>query len=86
MKLVILVGLIILASQSALAGEKYVSDVLVIPVRTGTSNQHKIISYLKSGNVVNAREEAGEYTRISAQKGRRRWKAGSRPVTSWISR
>ncbi|SMF73882.1 TIGR04211 family SH3 domain-containing protein [Pseudobacteriovorax antillogorgiicola] len=71
------IGLItlLLISMNSFAARKYVSDVLYIPVRTGPSNKHKIIGYLKSGTQVTALKSADEYTEIKShgEKQRQGW-------------
>lgn len=53
----------------------YVSDELTIPLRSGTSNQHRIILFLKSGASLKILEvsEDGSYSRISTSDGKEGW-------------
>ena len=53
----------------------YVSDELTIPLRSGTSNQHRIILFIKSGTALKILEvsEDGSYSRISTPEGKEGW-------------
>lgn len=53
----------------------YVSDKLTIPLRSGTSNQHRIILFIKSGVALKILEvsEDGSYSRISTPDGKEGW-------------
>lgn len=54
---------------------RYVVDDLSIPVRTGTSRQHKILRFVESGTaltVLETAEEAG-YTRVRTPQGTEGW-------------
>lgn len=62
-----------LFSQPSTAAKKYVSDVLQIPIRTGPTTRNKIIGFLKSGNVVNTREESGDWVRVQAQTAKKEY-------------
>ena len=64
---IVLVVLLNLSFQEASAARRYVSDELVIPLRTGPSVRNKIIGYLRSGDTVRTIEESGEYVRVKAK-------------------
>lgn len=53
----------------------YVSDELTIPLRSGTSNQHRIILFLKSGTALKVLEasEDGNYSRVLTPDGKEGW-------------
>jgi len=53
----------------------YVSDELTIPLRSGTSNQHRIILFIKSGVALKILEvsEDGSYSRVSTPDGKEGW-------------
>lgn len=53
----------------------YVSDELTIPLRSGTSNSHRIIKFLPSGaklNVIETNEDSS-YTKVSVEGGKEGW-------------
>ncbi len=60
----LLIGVLLLSAQVISAADRYVSDVLYIPVRTGASKEYKILGYLKSGDLVTTKEESGEFIHI----------------------
>ena len=53
-------------SQSVHAKTAYVSDELTVPLRTGPSNQYRIIKFLRSGTAMKVLEtsEDGKYTNV----------------------
>ncbi len=53
----------------------YVSDELTIPLRSGTSNQHRIILFIKSGTPLKVLEanEDGTYSRVTTPDGKEGW-------------
>lgn len=53
----------------------YVSDELSIPLRSGTSNKHRIFRFLKSGTPLNVLEtsEDGNYSRVTDPDGKEGW-------------
>ncbi|MFP4079142.1 MAG: TIGR04211 family SH3 domain-containing protein [Ectothiorhodospira sp.] len=80
--LILLLGLILgpgllLSVWSAPAGAQttaYVSDDLEIAVRRGKTLQHRILTFLDSGDAVTVLEDDGEgYTRIRTQGGTEGW-------------
>lgn len=75
MKALVLTLLISLIAMPALAETRYVSDQLEIPLRSGTSTQHRIIRMLSSGTplgVLEVNTEAG-YSRVRAPDGAEGW-------------
>ena len=75
MKALALTLLIGLLATPALAQTRYVSDQLEIPLRSGTSTQHRIIRMLSSGTPLEVLEvdaDAG-YTRVRAPSGAEGW-------------
>jgi SH3 domain protein len=76
MLFVSLSALILLLSFSTWAATTvYVSDELTIPLRSGTSNSHRIIKFLPSGAKLNVIEtnEDNSYTKVSAEGGKEGW-------------
>lgn len=70
-----LVLLLLGASLSAEAVTRYVSDELKIPLRSGASNQHRIIKFLISGTPVTVLEtsEDGKFTHVELGNGKSGW-------------
>ena len=52
---------------------KYVSDSLAITMRSGKSNQHRIIRSLESGTKLRVLETDKNYTRVKAENGDTGW-------------
>ena len=65
-----LVIIYILTATPAFAGKMYISDSFTVTLRTGPSNQHKIISILKSNNVVEVLEKEGDYSKVQLKNGK----------------
>lgn len=57
------------------ANTAYVSDTLTIPMRTGTTNRHKILKFLPSGTKVTIHETSddGTHARITTDDNREGW-------------
>jgi len=55
------------ASFPVLAKTSYVSDELTVPVRSGASNGHRIMKFLKSGTALNVLDTSGDYTKVETQ-------------------
>ena len=70
-----LLGMAFITSISAAESTAYISDELLIHVRTGPSDGYRIAYYLKSGTPVTLVEEATEsgYQRITDPRGRDGW-------------
>jgi SH3 domain protein len=53
----------------------YVSDELTIPLRTGGSNQYRILKFLESGTALTVvdRSEDGSYTQVTTSDGKDGW-------------
>lgn len=56
----------VLASPAVYAETAYVSDELKIPMRSGASNKHRILKFLRSGTAMNVlgASEDGKYTEV----------------------
>ena len=61
--------LIVLLATSALADTRYVSDVLVITVRTGQGTNYQIIETLRTGTKVEVLEDGSKYLKIRTPRG-----------------
>jgi SH3 domain protein len=76
---IVVVGLLLISSfyplQALSETTSYVSDELTVPMRSGTSNQHRIVSFIKSGTPLKVHEvsEDGSYSRVSAPDGKEGW-------------
>lgn len=72
-----LVFLLMLLSQSLAwsANTLYVSDELTIPMRTGASNQHRILRFLQSGTALTVKDgtEENGYTLITTRDDKEGW-------------
>ena len=55
---------VITASLPVLAKTSYVSDELTVPMRSGATNGHRIMKFLKSGTALNVLDTSGEYTKV----------------------
>ncbi|VAW68270.1 hypothetical protein MNBD_GAMMA10-2383, partial [hydrothermal vent metagenome] len=55
--------LLLISTQLSARNIQYVSDELTIPMRTGGTNSHKILKFLKSGQAVDVLEESEDKTR-----------------------
>ena len=53
----------------------YVSDQLTIPMRSGASNQHRIIKFLRSGTALQVlgKSDDGKYLHVQTSKGKKGW-------------
>jgi SH3 domain protein len=72
--IVVLISLFML-STPVLSETRYVSDRLEIPMRSGTSNQHRIIRMLTSGTQVTVQEvnKGAGYTKVLTPSGAEGW-------------
>jgi SH3 domain protein len=74
MKMRIWLALILLTPLTALAATKYVSDNLVITLRTGQGNQYQIIKTLNSGAKLTVLQQTDTgYTQVRTSDGTEGW-------------
>lgn len=68
---IVLFAFLVTAATTALAQQQYVSDDLVITLRTGPSTQNAIVRNLSAGQVVTVLERlpGGEYARVRTADG-----------------
>ena len=62
-------------SLPAVSKTLYVSDQLTVPMRSGASNQHRIVKFISSGttlNVLNSSKD-GKYFQVQTLKGKKGW-------------
>ena len=64
---VLFIFLMLVTLQVSAKNIQYVSDELTIPMRTGTTTNHKILKFLTSGTAVDVLEQTADnnYTRVS---------------------
>ena len=78
LKLILLFVLFILLSVSvrvAHADRRYVSDMLIITLRTGKGQEYKVIKTLKTDTPVEVLEESEDYLRVRTDEGEEGWVA-----------
>ncbi len=59
--------------QSAHADVRYVSDTLIITMRSGKGNRYRIIKHLKTGTPLEVIEEDNEYLKVRTKGGETGW-------------
>jgi len=78
LKLILLFVLFILLSVSVrvtYADKRYVSDMLIITLRTGQGQEYKVIKTLKTDTPVEVLEESESYLRVRTDEGEEGWVA-----------
>jgi len=78
LKLILLFVLFILLSVSVrvtYADRRYVSDMLIITLRTGQGQEYKVIKTLKTDTPVEVLEESESYLRVRTDEGEEGWVA-----------
>jgi SH3 domain protein len=73
LSLLVLGFILITTSVSAYADTQYVSDKLIITMRTGAGGDYKIIKSLKAGTLVEVLKETGEYYKVQTKDGKEGW-------------
>lgn len=73
LSLLVLAVALVLTSVSAYADTRYVSDTLVITMRTGAGDEYRIIKTLKTDTPVEVLEESGEYLKVRVKDGTEGW-------------
>lgn len=63
------VVLLSVASSSAHAAAGYVSDQLRVPLRSGASNGHRIIKFLRSGTALTIVDTEGDFSEVKTTGG-----------------
>ena len=73
--LLLLITILILPVTQLWAETRFVSDQLSIPLRTGASNKHRIVSFPRSGARLEVLEtsEDGNYMRVTTRDGKEGW-------------
>jgi SH3 domain protein len=78
LKLILFIVLLILLSVSVratYADRRYVSDMLIITLRTGQGQEYKVIKTLKTDTPVEVLEESESYLRVRTDEGEEGWVA-----------
>lgn len=78
LKLILFIVLLILLSVSVratYADRRYVSDMLIITLRTGQGQEYKVIKTLKTDTAVEVLEESESYLRVRTDEGEEGWVA-----------
>ncbi len=52
---------------------RYVSDELKIPLRSGASNKHRIIKFLRSGTALTVLSNEDKFTEVEMRDGKSGW-------------
>jgi len=73
LSLLVLGFILITTSVSVYADTQYVSDKLIIVLRTGAGSEFKIIKSLKTGTPVEVLEETGEYYKVQTKDDKEGW-------------
>lgn len=62
-------------SLPAVSETLYVSDQLTVPMRSGASNQYRIVKFISSGTTLSVlgRSEDGKYIHVKTLKGKKGW-------------
>ena len=71
----LIISLALVSGAASAATTRYVSDDLTIPMRSGTSERHKILKFLNSGTAVKVLEETedGQYSHIRIDGDKEGW-------------
>ena len=74
-RLLPLIPIFLLPATHVWAETRYVSDQLSIPLRSGASNKHRIVSFPKSGAALDIKETSddGNYARVTTRDGKEGW-------------
>lgn len=78
LKLILFIVLLILLSVSVratYADRRYVSDMIIITLRTGQGQEYKVIKTLKTDTPVEVLEESESYLRVRTEEGEEGWVA-----------
>jgi len=65
--------LIALFPSALLAETRYVSDVIIISVRSGPGTEYKVISTIKTGTAMTVLEEQGDFIKVKTEQGGTGW-------------
>ncbi len=73
LSLTVLGFILLLVPVSVHAETRYVSDVLVITMRTGAGDEYKIIDTLKTGTALEVLDESGNHLKVRTADGKEGW-------------
>ncbi len=86
MRYFVFTALLLLAAGSTFAETRYVSDHLVITMRTGQGNSYKVLRQLHSGTPLHVLEEDGEFIRVRTERGTEGWVRGQYLVNEPVAK
>jgi SH3 domain protein len=69
--LIALAALLITIPSSAKT--QYVSDELKVPLRSGSSDEHRILKFIASGTALTILDVSGDYTQVKTSGGKKGW-------------
>ncbi len=65
--------LIFLFSGLSYAESLYVTDITQITMRTAPGNEHRIVTMIESGSLVNVLEQSGTWSKVKTKDGKEGW-------------
>lgn len=68
-----LAAILVLATSTAFAATRYVTDELRVGVRSGAGNQYRIIEVIDSGTRVETLQSQGEWSEVRTSQGNTGW-------------
>ena len=63
----------LLITIPSFAKTQYVSDELKVPLRSGSSDEHRILKFIASGTALTVLDVSGDYTQIKTSGGKKGW-------------
>ncbi len=63
----------LLITIPSFAKTQYVSDELKVPLRSGSSDEHRILKFIASGTALTVLDVSGDYTQVKTSGGKKGW-------------
>ena len=63
----------LLITIPSFAKTQYVSDELKVPLRSGSSDEHRILKFIASGTALTVLDVSGDYTQVKTSAGKKGW-------------
>jgi len=63
----------LLVTIPSFAKTQYVSDELKVPLRSGSSDEHRILKFITSGTALTILDISGDYTQVKTSGGKKGW-------------
>jgi SH3 domain protein len=63
----------LLITIPSFAKTQYVSDELKVPLRSGSSDEHRILKFIASGTALTILDVSGDYTQVKTSGGKKGW-------------